>query len=494
MIVVTLALAVLQPKPPPDLVLIQRVTVVDCSSPKPRPDKDVLIQGDKIVSVSKTRYPSGSAGARQRWDGRDVRVPGKTDYPSAPTGARVVDGKGKFLIPGLWDMHVHGSWIPSFAGIYLANGVTGIRDMFDLVGGALSMRDAVKSGKMLGPRVFAAGKPIDGPEPFWPGSWTATTAADGRQRVRDALAQGSDFIKVYSLLPRDAFFGVAAEAKAHHVDFEGHVPESVTALEASNAGMHSMEHLYGIQRECSPAFKEPVNVFTSKENSIKYNNLWLKTYDPKLAAKFFATLRKNHTYQTPTLTVLSWLYHPEDPRKEMQDRFAYMPQGFKQRFESGRLDRFAHWTAPDFKLEAAMFQRALQLVSAMNKAGVPILAGTDVMNPYCFPGFGLHDELHWLVKAGLTPFQALRAATLTPAEFFGIQQSLGTVQAGKIADCVLLDANPLRDIDNASKISAVVANGRYLDKAALASLMPKNPRVALKDSDASYGVGNDDGF
>jgi hypothetical protein len=364
--------------------------------------------------------------------------------------------------------------------------------MFDMSGQTIRLRDQIRAGKLLGPRIVAAGRPIDGPQPFWPGSITATDADDGRRAVAVALAEGSDFIKVYSLLPREAFFGVASESKRRHVQFEGHTPESVTALEASNAGMHSMEHLYGILRMCSPKFKQPVNVFTDRATSIRNNTLWLKTFDPKLAAGLFALLKKNRTYQCPTLTVLYWLYHPEDTHKDMQYRFDYMPAGLRSRFESGRLERMQKWKAPDFQLETAMFKRALALVGGMNKAGVPILAGTDVTNPYCFPGFGLHDEMHWLVRAGLTPYEALRSATLTPAEFLGKEKWLGTLEAGKLADCVLLDANPLADIDNASKIAAVVADGRFLDRPALHKLMPKHPPYAMTNFGMPAGIVDDD--
>ena len=191
----------------------------------------------------------------------------------------------------------------------------------------------------------------------------------------------------------------------------------------------------------------------------------LETYDAKKAADLFARFIKNQTWQCPTLTVLRSGAYLGDEKFRQDGRLNYVPRQIQQRWSL----RFANRNESDNGKE--VFQKDLEIVSAMSRAGVPILAGTDTGNPFCFPGFSLHDELALLVIAGLTPVEALRSATLNPAKFFGLDQTQGTIEEGKIADLVLLDANPLEDIRNTQRINAVVANGRLFDRKALDKML-----------------------
>ncbi len=207
---------------------ITGVTVIDATGAPARPDMTVVVTGVRITAIGK----SGEVGV--------------------PEGARVVDGKGKYLIPGLWDMHVHtvGS---SFLPLYLANGVTGVRDMHavDPDYAIFDLRKQVQEGKQPGPRVVAAGPLVDGPKPFVPNSLVAANAAEGREAVRKLKMMGADFVKVYNKLPREAYLSIADEAKKQGLPFAGHVPESVSAAEASDLGQKSIEHLNGVELACS---------------------------------------------------------------------------------------------------------------------------------------------------------------------------------------------------------------------------------------------------
>jgi hypothetical protein len=200
----------------------------------------------------------------------------------------------------------------------------------------------------------------------------------------------------------------------------------------------------------------------------------LETYDEKKAADLVARFVKNQTWQCPTLTVLRSNAYLGDEHFRQDGRLRYIPRQMQQRWSF----RIANRSGSDNALAKRVLQKQFEIVGAMQKAGVPILAGTDTGNPFCFPGFSLHDELALLVIAGLTPVEALRSATLNPAKFFGLDQTLGTIEQGKIADLVLLDANPLSNIRNTQRINAVVSNGRLFDRKALDKMLSEAEGVA----------------
>jgi hypothetical protein len=197
----------------------------------------------------------------------------------------------------------------------------------------------------------------------------------------------------------------------------------------------------------------------------------LDTFSPKKAAVLFARLKRNHTWQCPTLTVLRSTAFINDANFRNDPRLKYMTSQMRTGWDPINDFRLKERTSEDYDLARQVYAKQLELVRLMNRAGVEFLAGTDTPNPYCFPGFSLHDELALLVQSGLTPMEALKAATINPARFLGMDQTLGTVEPGKIADLVLLDADPLQDITNTQKIRTVVMNGRAFDRKALNELL-----------------------
>jgi len=420
------------------------VNIVDVTSGELKRDMTVVITGDRISAIGP------SAGT------------------SLPTDAKVIDSTGQFLIPGLWDMHVHWYVRDTFT-LFIANGVTGVRQMFgnsDL----LRWRDQIAKGSLPGPRMVVASPIIDGPEPIWPNSISVSNEEEGRKAVRKVKEWGADFVKVYALLPRDAYFGIADEAKQQGITFVGHVPFSVAPGEASEAGQKSIEHLTGILIECSDKEKELRDKLVksdSPEARGRVQATALETYDEKKAAELFARFTKNQTWQCPTLTLLRSSAYLGDANFRRDGRLKYIPRQLQQRWSM----RIANRADGDNARAKQAFQKDLEIVRTMRKAGVPILAGTDTGNPFCFPGFSLHEELALLVIAGLTPVEALRSATLNPAKFLGLEKTLGTIEVGKIADLVLLGANPLEDIRNTQRINAVVSNGRLFDRKALDKLL-----------------------
>jgi imidazolonepropionase-like amidohydrolase len=439
---IALAAAIALALPAPEPVAIRHVSVVNVANGRIQKDVTVLLADGAITAIGK----------------------------SVPIGnANVVDGAGKFLIPGLWDMHVHCCNAEDhFFPLFLGNGVTGIRDMFGPLDELKTLRASVENGTLLGPRMVFSGPIVDGPKPVWPGSIAVGTPAEGRKAVQTVQQSGADFVKVYSLLPREAYFAIADETKKRHMVFAGHVPDLITATEASDAGQKSFEHLLSVVRGCSS--KEAELLATPDQTPrMKLRRIrgMLESYDPAKAKALFARFRRNGTWQCPTLTVLNSMAHLDDPAFRNDPRLSYMPDGFTSAWNPTNDFRFKALTHDDFESGRLLFAKQCEVVRMMARSGVGILAGTDTPNPYCFPGFGIHDELALLVKCGLTPRQALQAATINPARYFGWEQKMGTVQVGKVADLVLLDANPLKDIRNTTKIAAVFVRGRQMDPAAL---------------------------
>ena len=454
--------------PQPISVAFTHVTVIDATGAPARPDMTVVIAGDRITELDPAK---------------NVRV---------PKDARVVDATGKFLIPGLWDMHVHWNDLKDYLPLFIAKGITGVR----LMSGQPfhhQWRKEIENGTLLGPRMIIASTIVDGPKPWWRNSIAVSNEAEARQAVTKVRQDGADFVKVYWLLPRDAYFAIADEAKKQGISFAGHVPFSVSAAEAADAGQKSIEHLEGVDAACS----------TRKEELLKAEgDAWLEahsdprgphpptiarmhqlmrmaleTFSPEKAAALFARVKRNHTWLCPTLRLYQGLIN--DPNTFRNDpRLKYLPPDLRTRWFGSPDAASNERTAEDIEMGKMVFKRKLEIVGMMRREGIEFLAGTDTPVPGGFPGFTLHDELAVLVQAGFTPMEALQAATLNPARFLGKEKELGTIEKGKIADLVLLDANPLQDISKTQKIEAVVLAGRLIPRSELAEMLAKVEALA----------------
>jgi imidazolonepropionase-like amidohydrolase len=311
-----------------------------------------------------------------------------------------------------------------------------------------------------------AGPMLDGPKPRFPSSLAIQTAEDGRRAVDDLKRRGADFIKLQSLIPRDAVFAIADESRKQGMTFVGHVPDAVRASEMSAAGQKSFEHLIGIF-EGSSALEDQFIAGAKTESQ------FLATYDPQRAETLFALLAKNRTWQCPTLVwerggnLIEETDFAHDPRAQ------YVPRHWTDVTWKRFREQVTHeFNTDDLATRRRFVAKELEVVRSMHRAGVPFLAGTDTPSGvYIFPGFSLHEELQRFVAAGFTPLAALQTATLNPAKFLGKETELGTVEKGKLADLVLLDRNPLDNIANTQKIAAVIVNGRYLSRAELDKML-----------------------
>jgi imidazolonepropionase-like amidohydrolase len=452
---------------------IVHVTVIDTAGGAPLPDSTVIVQGTKILSVG----PSTSV--------------------AVPSGAKVIDGGGKFLIPGLADMHIHltGAGEPSgsrefILPLLIANGITIVRDMGGRVDSLQQLRAEIDSGKQIGPQIVFTGPYLDGNPPSFQPSIVVQNAAEAAAAVDKLRSEGVDFIKVQSRLQPAPYYAIAAEAKKDGIRFLGHVPDSVTAAAASDAGQASIEHLTGVLLGCSTREDElrqrkiaSPRTNENKEQAMKRDRAWTKdlldSYSDRTAAGLFQKFVANHTWQVPTLPLLMHLAYltPETDRTG-DPRLRYIPQTVRQGWDWTKLETLDSRTEEDFALRRRLVKQSMAAVKAMNEVGVNFMAGTDAAAPNVFPGFSLHEDLAYLVEAGFTPLQALQAATTKPAEFLGRNETQGTIQAGKRADLVLLDANPLADIHNTQKIRAVIVNGRLLERADLDALLAEVEQFA----------------
>lgn len=450
----------------PSAFRITHATVIDATGAAPQPDRTVFIKSGRITRI--------------------------TDSNSTPIDLRTIDARGKFLIPGLWDMHVHllrKGRPEAYFPLLIANGITGIRDM----GGDMPLaeikrlRDEITTGARLGPLIFAPGPLIDGPYPTLPGITRVVRNADeAHAAVADLQQQGADFIKVYNRVPRDAYFTIAATAKSLGIPFAGHVPSSITTQEASNAGQKSIEHLFNLLLSCSDQedelMRKKAQALASNDSGERitlrqdYLQTILQSYSPEKAKALFALFAKNGTWQTPTLVQRRAYANPPENIPD-DPRMRFIPKSQRWRWDARQDGRLQGRSAERQNLERQLYEKDRALIAPMRLAGVKFLAGTDTPDGFAFPGFSLHEELAQLVEAGLTPMEALQAATSNAANYFGLSDA-GTITIGKRADLVLLDENPLVDIRNTQKISAVIVNGLYLSKEALNKILDKTATTA----------------
>jgi imidazolonepropionase-like amidohydrolase len=474
-----------QERQPSKTLVFTNVTIIDATGSSPKANMTIVITDNRIANLGKTRK---------------VHIPG---------GAHIINAANKFLIPGLWDMHVHNICDRRWGGnifmpLYIANGITGVRDMGGPESGnpdtVFERRQEIKVGKLLGPRIVAAGYMLVGPVRGPREVITMSTDSESRKAVIFVKQAGADFVKVKELVSRDCYFAIADEAHKQGIPLAGHIPTAIDAIEATDAGQRSIEHLEGIWFTCSSKSKElraeareeEMKIFSGQATQAASFRKFIaelkeamETYIKQKADSVFIHLARSNIWVCPTLAANRSLAYCGDSSLRNDFRLKYIPNSISRGWDPKLNFRTGTMTSNDYAILQDYLQKSLEMVKAMKDAGVKLIAGTDTSPNYyalpnLFPGFSLHDELALYVKAGLTPMEALQTATRNPAEFFGLLDKLGTIEIGKLADLVLLDANPLQDIANTEKISAVVVNGRLVDRQELQMMLANAEAVAKK--------------
>lgn len=417
--------------------------VIDGRDSTPRRDQTVMIRGRRITAVG----PAHS-----------VVIPGN---------ARVIDARGKYLIPGLWDMHVHTSIVGGrrLLELFVANGVTGVRDMAGDWDTLRTWRAEIARGRLVGPRIVASGPYLEGGDVPVPHILTRTPD-EGRAGVDSLAKLGVDFIKVHGQLTPATYYAIARRAREKHMVFAGHVSQAVGSANASDSGQKSIEHMLAIPVPCTPAESLALRPRFTVQSAIG------RCTSSDLAP-LYAKFVKNGTWVTPTLTAVVEVAGWPNTGVPGDTLAHYLPKAVVEFVKQ-------IFPMPDSipsgadSVGRAMLAKRLAQVDAMRRAGVRIMTGTDSPLRNSPPGFGVHEELLLLTRGGMSPFQALRAATYEPVAYLGMLDSLGTIQRDRIADLVLLNGNPVENINNVRLISGVVVNGRWFDdKARRALLDPK---------------------
>jgi imidazolonepropionase-like amidohydrolase len=409
-----------------------------------------------------------------------------------PSGAHRVPGEGRYLMPGLWDMHVHlrsdrkNSAVPlaeenaALLDLFLPNGVIGIREMGgDLADNVLQWRDEIAAGKRTGPRIITAGRKIDREPPTWPGSLGVKTEPDAREAVRQVKQSGADFVKIYfSDVSPEVLHAVIDEAHKLHLRVTGHMPVNMSIQEFIETGVDGMEHAQYL----AAAAREEYDRF-AKERAHRRDTAWsmdgvessarlLAMEDSKQSEAVYRRMAEKQFWVTPTLTVYE---------HEMEQASRDYEQDARKRYIFPSI-----WATWDAKSGArttpqgrALEMRKLSLkrwqddTVAAHKAGVPMLLGTDcgTDNSHTIPGWSIHEELEALVKAGLSPLEALRMATIDAARWRGEDATEGSVEPGKVADLVIVRSNPLEAIRHTQEIDAVFKGGKWYARGDLDAML-----------------------
>lgn len=433
-------------------------------------------------------------------DGEIIEI-GASNAIDRPTANLYLDGRDKFLIPGLWDAHIHLTFTPeltdSMFRLLIANGITSVRDTGGMLDQVLEQKNKAKDlqGQGLAPSVYVAGPLIDGTPGIYIGELpgypeiavTVTSPEEVVQQVDRLVAQGVDLLKAYEMLSPEAFRALIDRAREHGLPVTGHVPLSMTVAEAAEAGLRSMEHTRNIEMACSSEqqslFDERQKMLADGQNrpgselrthihgAQHYRSV--QSFDPERCAAVIQTLVDKDTWQVPTMALMQAFKTPFIVEESWISTFDTLPEPTRSSWKKSVNGFKASLQNPSESMQqlSEVMGWKNSLVSQMAEAGVRFMAGTDAPIFYFTPGFSLHKELEYLVAAGMSPMQVLDAATLAPAEYLGLQDQLGTIEKGMRADLLLLDANPLEDISNTQAIQAVVKNGVLLDRDRLDKLL-----------------------
>lgn len=427
---------------------------------------DILVRGNAISAV----------------------VPHKRNYPSETT---VINAAGKYVIPGLWDMHIHFGGGDSLVQenknllpLFIAHGITPVRDAAaDLSPHVLRWRSEIASGKLSGPAIFTSGPKIEGINSIWVGDIEVGTIPE-MYRALDSLQKLQvDFIKITenTLLP-EIYLEAIREARRRGLKISGHIPNALSIMDVSDAGLTSIEHMSYVLRAGAKAEADIASKFAQGNISAReVMPLVMESFDETYALSAYKKLAANGTAVVPTLMISRVTAYLDQEDHWKDDYLKYLGQGLKNTYW-WRVNRAAGDSKEAIELRHRIFEKSASLLPLLKKAGVTIIAGTDAgyLNSFDYPGLGLHSELELMVKYGLSPLEALQASIINGPAFFDKQHMYGKIGKGYRADLILLSANPLDSISNTKNIHAVIHDGQYFSREALDKLLSDVEKDAAK--------------
>ena len=453
---------------------------VAASSAHAAEQADLLIRGAGIVDVAHGRVLLHQSVAVR---GNNIVAVGPDHSIARRFDARQsVDASGKFVMPGLWDMHVHFGGGQELIGenkallpVYVAYGVTAVRDCAaDISTSVIEWREEVAKGSLLGPTIFTSGPKLEGYKPIWKGTLEVGTPAEVNAALDKLQAMKVDFVKITdNTLKPDIFLYALKEAKRRGMRTSAHTPYALTIEQAVDTGLNSIEHIDYLIKAGSPREKQVGALYAA--GKISYGdatNAFVDSFDPAYAIHQYRALAAKGVFVTPTLNMGRILANLDREDHSKDPGLALVGPGLRKTYD-WRIERAAKATPEQVAARHKEYDLSARVLPMLVEAGIPILAGTDAgyLNSFNYPGEGLHEELERYVEAGLTPQQALASAILTGPRFLGHSDRYGSVTAGKAADLLVLDANPLKSVAATRGINAVVLHGRLLDRAALDKLL-----------------------
>jgi len=456
---------------------------------------DVLIRNATIVDVENARLIPDQTVATK--DGTIVAVGNEAEIAESWTASNTIDGGDRFLIPGLWDMHVHFGGGPALIEenktllpLYVAHGITTIRDASgDLPNEVLAWRREIADGTLFGPTLLSSGPKIEGIDPVWKGTIETGTKADVDAAVARLQQLGVDFVKITdSTLKPELFLYAVRKARAAGLRVSGHIPMALTVEQAVDAGISSIEHIdyaykAGVKGEAAIA----ADFAAGRIDRAEANRRIEAGFDREVAMAAYRKLVAEGVFVTPTLNGSRIIAYLDRDDHSDDDYLNLIGPGLRATY-AWRVERAAKADAAAIAARHAAFEREAALLPMLQAAGVTIMAGTDAgfLNSFNYPGIALHEELALFVEKGLTPAQALAAATRAGPAWLGKLDRYGSVEVGKAADLVLLDRNPLADIRATRAIHTVVLRGSVYDRAALDTMLADTrAKVAAWDAQAA---------
>ena len=453
--------------------------LIGCTTAK-KEAYDLVIKNGKVIDVA-----SGTIQKQHIYilDGRIEKVT-DTVEENTFTSKETIDAAGKYLIPGLWDNHVHfrgGDSLvnanKNFLNLFLANGITTVRDAGgDLTTDVLLWNKEMSEGNLVGPNIFTSGPKIDGPNGTWAGSLEVENDIDIKNALDSLQAIPTDFVKLYdSRISGDAYLKTIIEAEKRNLITSGHMPFTVNLDATVDAGIDAIEHLYYIMKGCS---SEEATI--TEKLVHKKIGFWdampalMNTYQDSTAQATFKNLNEHKVYVVPTLHIGKTLSYLDEVNHADDAYLKYMSAGIIKTYE-GRINRVKNATKETIENRKHLDAFFGQLTKALNDAEVGLLAGSDsgAYNSYTYPGSSLHKELEEMVHNGLTPIEALRTSTYNGSKFLKKNADYGSISKGKIADIIVLDANPITNITNTKKIHSLIKTGKQYTKEQLELLLKK---------------------
>lgn len=442
-------------------VVIQNITTIDAVNGV-NENRDVVIREGKIIRVAET-----------------------VDL-SAAEHIEIIDGTGKYLIPGLWDTHVHFSYdedlTPAMFDLFLIYGVTSVRDTGAEIGYVKEWKDRALANPLEAPRVMIAGPLLDGMPNVYDGSSPGRPLLSEGYATVDEVTEGIyrldsigvDLLKAYEMLTPEQFHEVTRLGNELGLKVTGHVPLSMDVISASNAGLNSMEHLRNLELSSASNADELLEerqqmLFDGKDDEggdlrsrihSAQRERAIQNYDDQKNDEVLSVLAQNETWQIPTLALNLGATELHYTEPEWQETFRYLPQVVEANWRESAAARADSEVTPFWVQQSEWL---LNMAGKIHRAGIEIMAGTDTPIGLLTPGKSLHRELYLLVEAGLTPLEALKTATLNPAIYFGMEDELGTIEVGMWADLLMLNSNPLDDIRNTKEIHTVIRQGNVLN-------------------------------